>query len=180
MMALTKPAYFMPIHGESRHLAAHRELALEMGIPDRNIFISEIGKVLEIDASGARFNGVVQAGQILVDGYGVGDVGNVVLRDRRLLSQEGLIAVVASIDDSGRHLLAGPELVTRGFVYVKENEALLEEARRMVQRCILSMLSSGEANDRMRLKTRVRDELSKFLFQKTGRRPVILPVIMDV
>lgn len=180
MMALTKPTYFMPIHGESRHLAAHRELALEMGIPDRNIFLSEIGRVLEIDATGARFAGVVQAGQVLVDGYGVGDVGNIVLRDRRLLSQEGLIVVVASIDDTGKHLLSGPELVTRGFVYVKENEPLIEEARSMVQRLMLSMLSSGEASDRMRFKKRVNDELYRFLFQRTGRKPVILPVIMEV
>ena len=180
MMALTKPRYFMPIHGESRHLAAHRELALEMGIPDRNIFISEIGKVLEIDAEGARFSGTVPAGQVLVDGYGVGDVGNVVLRDRWLLSQDGLIVVVATVDETNRQLLSGPDLVSRGFVYERDNEPLLEEARRMVQRTLLSALSAGEASDRMRFKTRVRDDLAKFLFQKTGRKPMVIPVIMSI
>ena len=180
MQALCKPRYFMPIHGESRHLAANRELALEMGMADRDIFISEIGKVLEIDANGARFAGVVPAGQVLVDGYGVGDVGNVVLRDRRHLSQDGLIVVVATVDDEHRLLLSGPDVVSRGFVYVRENEPLMEEARQVVQRSLEIGLRSGDARDRMRLKTRVRDDLSKFLFQRTGRKPMILPVIMDV
>ena len=180
MQALCKPRYFMPIHGESRHLAANRELALEMGMADRDIFISELGKVLEIDANGARFAGVVPAGQVLVDGYGVGDVGNVVLRDRRHLSQDGLIVVVATVDDEHRLLLSGPDVVSRGFVYVRENEPLMEEARQVVQRSLEIGLRSGDARDRMRLKTRVRDDLSKFLFQRTGRKPMILPVIMDV
>ena len=180
MQGLCKPRYFMPVHGESRHLAANRELALEMGMADRDIFISEIGKVLEIDANGARFAGVVPAGQVLVDGYGVGDVGNVVLRDRRHLSQDGLIVVVATVDDEHRLLLSGPDVVSRGFVYVRENEALMEEARQVVQRSLEAGLRSGDFRDRMRLKTRVRDDLSKFLFQRTGRKPMILPVIMDV
>ena len=180
MQALTKPRYFMPIHGECRHLAANRELALEMGIPDRNIFLSEIGKVLEIDVRGARFAGTVPAGQVLVDGYGVGDVGNIVLRDRKHLSQDGLIVVVATVDEEHRLLLSGPDVVSRGFVYVRENELLMDEARKVVQRSIDSCLRSGDAGDRMRLKTRVRDDLSKFLFQRTGRKPMILPVIMNV
>ena len=115
MQALTKPRYFMPIHGESRHLAANRDLAVEMGIPERNIFVSEIGKVLEIDVRGARYAGTVPAGQILIDGYGVGDVGNIVLRDRRHLAQDGLIVVVATIDEGRRQLLSGPDVVSRGF-----------------------------------------------------------------
>ena len=180
MQALTKPRYFMPIHGESRHLAANRELALEMGIPDRNIFLSEIGKVLEIDVRGARYAGTVPAGQILVDGYGVGDVGNVVLRDRRHLAQDGLIVVVATIDEDHKLLLSGPDVVSRGFVYVRENEPLMDEAKQVVQRSLEAGLRSGDARDRMRLKTRVRDDLSKFLYHKTGRKPMILPVIMDV
>ena len=180
MMALTKPRYFMPIHGESRHLAAHRDLALEMGIPDRNIFVSEIGRVLEIDAKGARFSGVVPAGQVLVDGYGVGDVGNIVLRDRKHLSQDGLIVVVATVDGEQGMLLSGPDIVSRGFVYVKENEALLEEARKLVQQTILDQLSSKRRVDYVRIKTRVRDDLTRFLAQRTGRKPMVLPVIMDV
>ena len=180
MMALTKPRYFMPIHGESRHLEAHRALAEEMGIPSRNIFVSEIGRVLEIDGKGARYSGTVPAGQVLVDGYGVGDVGNVVLRDRKLLSQDGLIVVVATIDEDSRLLLSGPDIVSRGFVYVRENEELMDEAKKMVQRTLLSLLSAGDLRDRMRLKTRVKEDLSRFLFQKTGRRPMVLPVIMSV
>ncbi len=180
MLALTKPRYFMPIHGESRHLSAHRELAQEMGVPDANIFVSEIGKVLEIDSKGARYAGVVPAGQVLIDGYGVGDVGNIVLRDRKLLSQDGLIVVVATVDEHSHLLLSGPDLVSRGFVYVRENEPLMEEAKKVVQRTLLTALSSGRVSDRMQVKTRVRDELSRFLFQKTGRKPMILPVIMDV
>ena len=180
MQALTKPKYFMPIHGECRHLAANRELALEMGMDSRNIFISEIGKVLEIDAKGARFAGTVPAGQVLVDGYGVGDVGNIVLRDRRHLAQDGLIVVVATVDDEHRMVLSGPDVVSRGFVYVRENEELMEEAKQVVKRSLESALNSRDRGDRMRLKTRVRDDLSKFLYQKTGRKPMILPVIMDV
>ena len=180
MQALTKPRYFMPIHGECRHLAANRELALEMGIPDRNIFLSEIGKVLEIDARGARFVGTVPAGQVLVDGYGVGDVGNIVLRDRKHLSQDGLIVVVATVDEEHRLLLSGPDVESRGFVYVRENELLMDEAKQTVQRSIESCLRSRDASDHMRIKTRVRDDLSKFLFQRTGRKPMILPVIMNV
>ena len=156
------------------------ELAQEMGVPDGNIFVSEIGKVLEIDAKGARYTGVVPAGQVLIDGYGVGDVGSAVLRDRRLLSQDGLIVVVATVDEEMRMILSGPDLVSRGFVYVKDNEPLMEEARRMVQKTMLSVLSAGRTVDRTALKTRVKDELARFLFQRTGRRPVILPVIMNV
>ncbi len=180
MQALTRPRYFMPIHGECRHLAANRKLALEMGIPDRNIFLSEIGKVLEIDVRGARFAGTVPAGQVLVDGYGVGDVGNVVLRDRRHLSQDGLIVVVATVDSESGLLLSGPDIVSRGFVYVRENEELMEEARRLVQRSLNHALSAGRNADHQQIKTRVRDDLFKFLFAKTGRKPMILPVIMSV
>lgn len=180
VQALTKPRYFMPIHGEFRHMAANRELALEMGIPDRNIFLSEIGKVLEIDAKGARFAGVVPAGQVLVDGYGVGDVGNIVLRDRKHLSQDGLIVVVATVDEEHAQLLSGPDIVSRGFVYVRENEPLMEEARKQVLRSIEKCLGGRQSHDRMHLKNTVRDDLSKFLYARTGRKPMVLPVIMNV
>ena len=180
MQALTKPRYFMPIHGEFRHMAANRELALEMGIPDRNIFLSDIGKVLEIDAKGARFAGAVPAGQVLVDGYGVGDVGNIVLRDRKHLSQDGLIVVVATVDEEHAQLLSGPDIVSRGFVYVRENEPLMEEARRLVLKSIEKCLGGRQSRDRVHLKNTVRDDLSKFLFSRTGRKPMVLPVIMNV
>lgn len=179
MQALTKPKYFMPVHGESRHLNANRELARFMGMKDKDIFISEIGKVLEIDARGAKFNGTVPAGKVLVDGYGVGDVGNIVLRDRLHLSQDGLIVVVASVDTASRMLLSGPDIVSRGFVYVRESEALMEEAKQVAYDAIMDIFSGREV-DRMLLKKQVKDDLTKFLYAKTKRKPMILPVIMNV
>ena len=180
MQALLKPKYFMPVHGEYRHLAANKELALDMGIEDRNIFISDIGKVLEIDSKGARFAGTVPAGKILVDGYGVGDVGNIVLRDRRHLAQDGLIVVVASVDTDAHLLLSGPDVVSRGFVYVRESEELMEDVRQLAAQAINECLESDERVDRMELKTCVKDTLSKYLYSKTKRKPMVLPIIMNV
>ena len=180
MQALTKPKYFMPIHGENRHLAANRDLARHMGMNDRDIFISEIGRVLEIDDNGARWNGTVPAGKILVDGYGVGDVGNIVLRDRRHLAQDGLIVVVATVDTVERLLLSGPDIVSRGFVYVREAEEMMEEARQIATDALLELLESRGEVDRMQLKKRVKDDLTKYLYAKTKRKPMILPVIMNV
>ncbi len=180
MQALTKPKYFMPIHGESRHLSAARDLAKHTGINPNNIFLSEIGKVLEIDADGARWAGSVPAGKILVDGYGVGDVGNIVLRDRRHLSQDGLIVVVATVDIDEQMLLSGPDIVSRGFVYVRESEDLMEEARQVALDAISDAMSYGNRADRMLLKKCVRDSLTKYLYQKTKRKPMILPIIMDI
>ena len=180
LQALTRPKYFMPVHGEYRHLAANRELARDMGIEDSHIFISDIGKVLEIDAKGARFAGTVPAGKVLVDGYGVGDVGNIVLRDRRHLSQDGLIVVVASIDSHAGLLLSGPDIVSRGFVYVRESEELMEQARNIATDAILRALDKGDSADRMALKTSVKDDLTKFLYAKTKRKPMVLPIIMNL
>ncbi len=180
MYALTKPKYCMPVHGESRHLIANRELARYMGIDNRNIFVSEIGKVLEIDAAGARFNGTVPAGKVLVDGYGVGDVGNIVLRDRRHLAQDGLIVVVATVDIDEKMLLSGPDIVSRGFVYVREAEELMEEARQVAADALMNVLESRGNIDRMQIKKCVKDDLTKFLYAKTKRKPMILPVIMNV
>ena len=180
MQALTKPKYFMPIHGESRHLLANCDLAKYMGMEPQNIFISEIGKVLEIDENGARFNGTVPAGKILVDGYGVGDVGNIVLRDRRHLAQDGLIVVVATVDTDERMILSGPDIVSRGFVYVREAEELMEEARQIAYEAIADILEYSDQVDRMQLKKCVKDDLTKFLYAKTKRKPMILPVIMNV
>ena len=180
MQALTKPKYFMPIHGESRHLMANRDLARYMGMNPNNIFLSEIGKVLEIDAGGARFVGTVPAGKILVDGYGVGDVGNIVLRDRRHLAQDGLIVVVATVDTDERMILSGPDIVSRGFVYVRESEELMEEARQIAYEALLDALESRDQVDRMQLKKYVKDDLTKYLYAKTKRKPMILPVIMNV
>jgi ribonuclease J len=178
-MALLKPKYFMPIHGEERHLYANKENAEFMGIPSQNIFISEIGKVLEIDRKGARFNGVVPAGRILVDGSGIGDIGSVVLRDRRILAEEGLVVVVASINSYEREIVSGPDIVSRGFVYVKESEELVEEARRVAE-ATLTRAIKKRSDDRMAIKNLIKDELAKFIFRETKRRPMILTIIMEV
>ena len=180
LQALVRPKYFMPVHGEYRHLAANRELAIDMGIDESRIFISDIGKVLEIDTKGARFAGTVPAGKILVDGYGVGDVGNIVLRDRRHLSQDGLIVVVAGIEDYSGMLVSGPDIVSRGFVYVRESEELMEEARQIAADAINRCIYRGGVIDRMELKAAVKDDLTKFLYSKTKRRPMVLPIIMNL
>ena len=180
MQALTKPKYFMPIHGEARHLVANRDLARYMGMSNRNIFLSEIGKVLEIDANGPHWAGTVPSGRVLVDGYGVGDVGNIVLRDRRHLAQDGLIVVVATVDFYNRQLISGPDIVSRGFVYVRESEELMEEAKQIALEAVTDALDDWENSDRMLLKKRVKDDLTRFLYNKTKRKPMILPVIMNV
>lgn len=179
MLSLVNPQYFMPIHGEDRHLYAHKQIAEFMGIPANHIFISEIGRVLEITGKGARFAGTVPSGNIMVDGSGVGDVGSVVLRDRRLLSQDGLIAVVATVDLRERSILSGPDLVSRGFVYVRESEELMEEAKKLVF-AVLQDGIDGSCSGWNELKSAVRDELSKYFYKKTKRKPMILPIIMSV
>ena len=178
-MALLKPKYFMTIHGEERHLFANKENAEFMGIPAQNIFISEIGKVLEVDRKGARFNGTVPAGRVLIDGSGIGDIGSVVLRDRKILSEDGLVVVVASVDTNGGYIVSGPDIVSRGFVYVKESEELMEEARRIAESALDQSLTR-RYDDRMAIKASIKDELSKFIFKQTKRRPMILPIIMEV
>ncbi len=178
LMALLKPKYFMPIHGEERHLYANKENAEFMGIPSENIFISEIGKVLEIDKKGARFSGTVPAGRVLIDGSGVGDIGSVVLRDRKLLAEEGLVVVVATVDTVGGYVVSGPDIVSRGFVYVKESEELVERARLVAASALEKVLKRSD--DRMAIKAVIKDELSKFIFKETKRRPMILPIIMEI
>ncbi len=181
MMALTRPKYFMPIHGEARHLNANRELAEFMGIPSENIFISEIGKVLEIDKKSAKFAGTVPSGNVLVDGLGVGDIGSVVLRDRKHLSEDGLVIVAMTVDNEG-FVLSGPDLVSRGFVYVKESGDLLREAKAVVNQTVEKMFSgkSKRSKDLNTVRTQIKDDLAKFIYKETKRRPMILPVIMSV
>jgi len=179
IFALTKPRFFMPVHGEYKHLAQNSALAQYAGIPKENIFISEIGKILEFSDGGrtARFTGSVPAGMILVDGLGVGDVGSVVLHDRKLLSEEGIITVVAAVDSYGKFLVGDVQIITRGFVYVRESEDLMEEIRTVARRTMESALDNGL--DFASVKTRTRDEISKFLFGRTRRRPMVLPVIVE-
>ena len=180
MQALLKPRYFMPVHGEYRHLDANRRLALEMGMAERDIFISEIGKVLEISATGARFVGSVPAGRTLVSGNSVGEVGNIVLRERKLLSQDGLIIVVASVDIHAKLLMSGPEIVSRGFVYVREAEELMGEIKEVANDSINDYLDRARMVDRVALKTKLKEDISKYIYTKTKRRPMILPIIMNL
>ena len=179
MMALTKPKYFMPIHGEYRHLYANKELAEFMGIPSENIFISDVGRVLEIDRKGVSFAGEVTAGNVLVDGSGVGDIGSVVLRDRKHLSEDGLVVVVATADLPGRYIVSGPDIVSRGFVYVKESEELMARAKKVAETALEKALSKG-SRDYSAIKGAIRDDLAKFFFKETKRKPMILPIIMGV
>ena len=179
MQGLTRPKYFMPVHGEYKHMAANRDLAVAMGIPHENVFISDIGKVLEIDEKGALWGGTVPAGVVLIDGLGVGDVGNIVLRDRKHLSQDGLIVVVATVDAASGLRVAGPDIVSRGFVYVRESEELMEEVRKIAVDAIdISLRRSGM--DWYELKAAIKDDITKYLYAKTKRKPMVLPIIMDV
>ena len=180
MQALVRPKFFMPIHGEYRHLMANRELAREIGIAEDHIFISDIGKTLELSPESAAWGENVPAGKVLVDGYGVGDVGNIVLRDRRHLAQDGLIVVVAGIDEDAGLIISGPDIISRGFVYVREAEELMEEARQIAIETLNNCLNSRKGFDRMQVKTRLKDDLTRFLYAQTKRKPMILPVIMDV
>ena len=177
MMALTKPKYFMPVHGEYRHLYANKEIAEFMGIPSENIFISDVGRVIEIDRKGARFAGEVTAGNVLVDGSGVGDIGSVVLRDRKHLSEDGLVVVVATADLHDRYIVSGPDIVSRGFVYVKESEELMARAKKVAEAALEKAISKG-GRDFAAIKNAVRDDLTKFFFKETKRKPMILTIIM--
>ncbi len=177
MMALTKPKYFMPIHGEYRHLYANKEIAEFMGIPSENIFISDVGRVIELDRKGARFAGEVTAGNVLVDGSGVGDIGSVVLRDRKHLSEDGLVVVVATADLHDRYIVSGPDIVSRGFVYVKESEELMARAKKVAESALEKAISKG-GRDFAAIKNAVRDDLTKFFFKETKRKPMILTIIM--
>ena len=177
--ALVKPRFFIPVHGEQRHLKIHAKLAQEMGMDPRNIVISDIGKVIEVDANSARVNGTVPAGRVFVDGYGVGDVGAVVLRDRKHLAEDGMIVVVTSVSAMDGGLMSGPDIITRGFVYVKESEGLMEELKTVALESMeKSQMSNGR--DWAAVKGDMKNDLSGYLFKKTKRNPMILPVIMEV
>ena len=177
--ALVNPKFFIPVHGEQRHLKVHAKLAQDMGMDPGNIVIADIGKVIEVSPDSIRLNGTGPAGRVFVDGYGVGDVGAVVLRDRKHLAQDGMIVVVASVSVQDGGLVSGPDIITRGFVYVKESEGLMEELKTVV---VESIEKSRRANGRdwSAVKGDIKNDLSNYLFKKTKRNPMILPVIMEV
>jgi len=179
MHNLVRPKFFIPVHGEFRHLVKHAKLANELGMPRENIFVAENGHVLEFTADKGAMTGKVTAGKVLVDGLGVGDVGNIVLRDRRQLSQDGILIVVVTMDKQRACVVAGPDIVSRGFVYVRESEQLMDEAREKVKQT-LEKFENGNITEWSTIKTGVRDALGKFLYERTRRRPMILPIIMEV
>ncbi|MFS8572289.1 MAG: ribonuclease J [Clostridia bacterium] len=179
MLNLTRPKFFIPIHGEYRMLATHGELARQVGIPAENIVLPEIGDRIELTPNGIRKGTPVESGRVLVDGLGVGDVGNIVLRDRQQLSQDGILIVVVSLNKQTGEVLAGPDIISRGFVYMRESEGLIEEAREMVKNALAPLASQG-ITEWGTIKSEVRDVLQRYLYEKTKRRPVILPIIMEV
>ncbi|MCD7928889.1 MAG: ribonuclease J, partial [Clostridiales bacterium] len=179
MHALVQPKFFIPVHGEQRMMKLHARLAQRMGMSPNNIIISEVGKVIELTKDSARINGTVPSGKVLVDGYGVGDVGSVVLRDRKHLAEDGVIVVVMTLSAESGELLSGPDIVTRGFVYVKESEALLSDLQSLASQ-VLYDCENRHITDWATIKSSVKGELSSFLYKKTKRNPMILPIIMDV
>ena len=179
MQTLVKPKNFIPVHGEYRHLKQHGELAIKLGLDSKNVVIAEVGDIIEVTRSGIKKNGSVVSGQIFVDGLGVGDVGNIVLRDRKHLSQDGILTVVVTLSKENKTIVAGPDIISRGFVYVRESEGLMDEARDIVRNILLDC-EEKKITDWATLKSNVRDELRAYLYEKTKRKPMILPIIMEI
>lgn len=179
MLTLTKPKFFMPVHGEARHLYQHKELAEELGIPEEDIFVTEIGDVVELTRNKGRIAGSVTAGSVMVDGSGVGDIGNVVLRDRKLLSEDGIFTVVITLNKQTGALLAQPEILSRGFVYEKNSEELLKETRELVK----AKAAQFEKNHRSSwssIKNDIRNSIKNYLYERTKRRPMVMPIIIEI
>lgn len=179
MLTLTKPKFFIPVHGEARHLYQHKELAEELGIPEEDIFVTEIGDVVELTRNKGRIAGSVTAGSVMVDGSGVGDIGNVVLRDRKLLSEDGIFTVVITLNKQTGALLAQPEILSRGFVYEKNSEELLKETRELVK----AKAAQFEKNHRSSwssIKNDIRNSLKNYLYERTKRRPMVMPIIIEI
>ena len=179
IQALTKPKFFIPVHGEYKHLKKHAELALSLGMPKENIIIAEIGNVIETDGTKMNIVSQVPAGRVLVDGLGVGDVGSIVLRDRKHLAQDGLIIVVVGIDKASNTVVSGPDIISRGFVYVRESEELIDNAKNLMGHT-LDECTAQDFREWNSIKTRMRDALSDYIYEKTKRSPMILPIIMEI
>lgn len=179
MHTLVKPKFFIPVHGEYRHLKQHAELAIKLGMPSNNIIIGDNGEVIEVSRDAIRKNGTVVSGQVFVDGLGVGDVGNIVLRDRKHLSQDGILTVVVTIEKESGSVIAGPDIISRGFVYVRESEDLMGEARELV-RDALRECEEKHITEWASIKSNIKEVLRMFLYEKTKRKPMILPIIMEI
>ena len=176
---MAKPKFFIPVHGEYRQLKAHAETAKKMGIPAENIFLLNNGRVLEVNQKEAKITTSVPSGKILVDGLGVGDVGNIVLRDRQHLSQDGLIVIVMTMDSSTGEIISGPDVVSRGFVYVRESENLMEDVKKVIREEVRGFEEQG-IRDWTTIKSILKDSLRDYIFQRTKRNPMLLPIIMEV
>jgi ribonuclease J len=179
MHTLVKPKFFVPVHGEYRHLKQHAELAMKLGLSQENVMIADVGEVIEITRETIKKNGIVVSGQVFVDGLGVGDVGNIVLRDRKHLSQDGILTVVVTIEKESGSAIAGPDIISRGFVYVRESENLMEEAR-LIVRDVLKECEEKHITEWSTIKSNIKESLRIFLYEKTKRRPMILPIIMEI
>lgn len=179
MHCLTRPKFFVPVHGEYRHLVQHRDLAMSLGMAEENTVIADIGEIIEVSRDSIKKNGSVISGQVFIDGLGVGDVGNIVIRDRKHLSEDGILTVVVSIEKATGLVMAGPDIISRGFVYVRESEALMEEARRVVK-AALDECARKNIKEWSAIKANIRDSLRIFLYEKTKRKPMILPIIMEL
>ena len=179
MLSLTKPRFFIPVHGEYKHLKKHAGLAYSLGFEQDSVIIGSIGNVIETNGIDMKITGQVPAGRVFVDGLGVGDVGSIVLRDRKHLSEDGLIIAVATIENETGAILAGPDIVSRGFVYVRESEELMTNARELLMRTLRDCLES-DMRDWNTIKGRMKDELGDYIYMKTKRRPMILPIIMEI
>ena len=179
MLTLTKPKYFIPVHGEYRHLYRHAALAEDLGVKKKNIFIPEIGKVIEVNKKFGKSTETVASGSVIIDGLGVGDVGNVVLRDRKLLSQDGLFMIVLSISQETGELLTGPEIISRGFVYMKESSDLLDAARDIIID-VVNDCATKKVTEWNTIKGRIKKAVRNYLYENTKRSPMILPIIIDM
>ena len=179
MLSLTKPRFFIPVHGEYKHLKKHAGLAYDLGMEKNSVIIGNIGNVIETDGVDMKITGQVPSGRVFVDGLGVGDVGAIVIRDRKHLAQDGLIIAVATIELESGTILAGPDIVSRGFVYVRESEELMDAARELLTKTLNECLDSN-MREWNAIKTRMKDELGDYIYMKTKRRPMILPIIMEI
>ena len=180
MFRLLKPKYFIPVHGETRHLYRHARLAEEMGVSPSNVFVMDNGNILEITAKEAKLNGGVSSGSILVDGLGVGDIGTTVLKERRLLSQEGMFSIIIPVQKSTGELIGLPEIITRGFIYVKDSDALLEEAKQYAFDLSVQLLEKYGGSDHTAFNAAMKSSMKAFLLNKTKRTPIIVPIVVDI